>query len=347
MELKKPERIFVNEKVADHFRVRELIERLPSVPVVTVKGNRHPGGGWFLTKNRGRFIRNCPGQTGYVCCSLKVVMWSVGCPFTCEYCALQSYIEPGDLVLYVNIEEIEREVEEIFSGVKGPLRFTLGEYGDSLALESLFPAAKIISDLLTVREGVVVELKTKAKLEESIEEIERRDRVVISYSLNPSAVAERYEHLASTLEERLDSMEEALSLGFRIAFHFDPILRVDGWRDLYGNLVETLGPLIPAERVAWISMGTFRYPEAMEEIVLRNFPSCDLFREETVPCPDGKRRLPRPLREETYSYLLSRLKEFFPPERVYICMESRDVWDRVFGSSLSGAGLKRRLDARV
>jgi spore photoproduct lyase len=79
-------------------------------------------------------------------------------------------------------------------------------------------------------------------------------------------------------------------------------------------------------RVAWISLGTFRYPPGLKQ----HIGSPELLAAELVPCRDGKYRYLQPVRSRLYRGLVEELaRQVESP--VYLCMESPAVWRSVFG----------------
>jgi spore photoproduct lyase len=54
---------------------------------------------------------------------------------------------------------------------------------------------------------------------------------------------------------------------------------------------------------------------------------------ELFPGADGKLRYFKPLRLEMYAKMLSWMRRYTARPRLYLCMESPDIWQRVFGSA--------------
>ncbi len=60
---------------------------------------------------------------------------------------------------------------------------------------------------------------------------------------------------------------------------------------------------------------------------------------------DGKMRYFRPLRTKMYQLVLSYLRRYISENRVYLCMESPEVWKDVFGmNDMNTKRLTERLD---
>ena len=61
------------------------------------------------------------------------------------------------------------------------------------------------------------------------------------------------------------------------------------------------------------------------------FPRTELLTGEQVPCPDGKLRYFQPLRVAMYRKMVRWIRLAAPTVKIYLCMESKEVWEQVFG----------------
>jgi len=48
----------------------------------------------FLTRNKGAFLKSCPGTSHYTCCDYKILHIGTFCNLDCSYCILQAYFHP-------------------------------------------------------------------------------------------------------------------------------------------------------------------------------------------------------------------------------------------------------------
>src|SRR5690606_32704844 len=87
---------------------------------------------------------------------------------------------------------------------------------------------------------------------------------------------------------------------------------------------------VPAESIAWISLGTLRMTRSLQNLMRSRFPKSFLPRGELVPCEDGKLRYFKPIRVEMYCKALEWIRSISPQTPVYACMEKRDVWEKAF-----------------
>jgi spore photoproduct lyase len=95
-------------------------------------------------------------------------------------------------------------------------------------------------------------------------------------------------------------------------------------------------------------MGGFRYPAQLKGVVEERFPQTRIFLGELFPGRDGKFRYLKGIRTEMYRKMVKWLKRVSPDLFVYLCMESREVWEEVFGwSPENSQHLNQMFDKRV
>ena len=190
----------------------------------------------------------------------------------------------------------------------------------------------------------LLELKTKTDHVRTLCGLDHGQRTVVSFSVNAPAVVRTEESRATPLKRRLAAARMMVAEGYRVGFHFDPMIRHAGWEDGYRRTVDDIFEAVPADRIVWISMGAFRYLPRMKSLVIRRHPASRIMDEEFVLAPDGKMRYLRPVRVEMYRHLLSAVRQAGPDVPVYMCMESRRVWNEVYGFDPGSDGLARILD---
>jgi spore photoproduct lyase len=301
----------------------------------------------ILARHEGRFIKKCPGDRGYRCCDLNIIHLGLGCHLNCSYCILDAYLATDALVVFGNLDDAFAEIDAALSAPPPrPRRFCTGEFTDSLLLEKETGFGAALVQRFADQSDAVLELKTKTDHIDGLLGLRRNHRTVISFSVNAPAISRSEEPLAASLEKRLAAAARAVAAGYRVAFHFDPIIRHEGWRAGYQWTVEAIFRAAPKEKIAWISLGCFRYLPALKPPARSRGPG-RIFLDEFQLAPDGKMRLPRPARVEMYRHLLAAVRDRDPEACVYMCMESPRVWEEVFGFDPGPSGLSRMLDARV
>jgi len=222
-----------------------------------------------------------------------------------------------------------------------------GEFGDSLALEELTGLHEQLMPMFAQHPNAFLEIKSKWHRLEHLLSLGPNPQVIFAWSLNPPELVVEAERGAASLKSRLQAATQAAAAGFRLAFHFDPLIYFPGWEQAYQETVTRLGNVAPPERIAWISLGSLRFPPPLRQIMFRRFPLSRLAAEEMVRGPDGKLRYFKSLRVEMYGRLQEWLAEVLPGVRLYLCMESPRVWREVFGFAPEGEELAHLLDGRL
>lgn len=344
-----PEHIFLESGAETALLTDHVLKALPDVPVtrgvpvmkiqqdltetsadVFSSGKKQ----LVLSRFNGSFLKKCPGiSPGMVCCNYYVVNLIKNCAYDCSYCFLQDFLENNPvLTAYVNIEDLLTELQEVFSAHPDrTFRVGTGELTDSLALDHILPYSKELIPFFNRQTNAVLELKTKSDRVENLLEQDDPSNIIISWSLNPEVIASLEEKGTPGPRQRLEAARRCREKGYRIGFHFDPIILFPGWEDAYRELVDLMFQHVAPENIEWVSLGSFRYRPNLKKIARERHPETRLFTEEHTPGEDGKYRYLRPLRNQAYDTLRGLLKKHSEDLNVYLCMETREIWEGVTG----------------
>lgn len=301
----------------------------------------------YLSAKRGAVMRPCASLSSeYLCCNVQVLETVSNCPFECSYCFLQNYLNDGRMKVIGDTGAVLQEVrEKIKAEPRRFFRIGTWELGDSLALEPFTGAASELVEAFASLPNAVLELKTKSSSVEGLLDLRHGGRTVIAWSLNPQAVIQSEEHGTADLDSRLQAMGKVAEAGYLIAAHFDPMIVHPGWEQGYADLARRVFQAVPAERIAWISIGSLRFNPEMKKTIEDHFPDSRITASEMIPGPDGKVRYVKPLRLALYGLLYDAIRRYGPKDGlVYLCMERWDVWKRVFGDHPQSIG---HLDYRI
>ena len=335
----------VDPQCQDHPYTREIIKR-SGLPVTLVNDHGTPevDGIYpenltrgkqtlFLCQNRGRFFKSCPGTREYNCCGYQVLNIGMNCPMDCVYCILQAYLNNPWLSFFVNIDDLFTELDVALLAEPDRLfRIGTGEFTDSLAIDRLTGFSRHLISYIREKNNVVLELKTKSTVIENLQGIDHGGRVIVAWSLNSPAIMDKEEIRTATLDERLAAAAHCAELGYRLAFHFDPIIWHDGWQEGYSSTIEKLFQAVPKESIVWISLGALRFLPHLKTIATSRFTHSRFFYEEFVEGLDGKSRYFRNQRVEMYKFIVDKLSRFVSDRTcVYFCMESDVIWQEIFG----------------
>ncbi|MBN2200987.1 hypothetical protein JW777_03455 [bacterium] len=337
------DRIEIDPEAVSHPLTERILERLPDTPrsvsdaeafgrsisrLPLTRGKRV----LRLAVGRGSLIKPCPATAEpYLCCRYTVLNAQSQCPMDCSYCVLQTYLDSACQTVFVNMDDMLEQAVRLLDENPGRLfRIGTGELADSLALDELTGTARTFIEFFAARPNALFELKTKTVRVDGALEAESR-RAVISWSVNPPSVVASEEHGAAPLERRLEAAARAAAAGFLVGFHFDPILDFPDCGKAYSDLADRLFEAVDPSRIAWISLGSLRYPPSLGDVIRTRFPKSRIGYGEMIRGLDGKMRYPRPLRIALYRSVMERIRRKSDDVFVYFCMESADVWERVMG----------------
>ncbi len=196
--------------------------------------------------------------------------------------------------------------------------------------------------------NAVLELKTKTNFIENLAGLDHNGRTIVAWSLNAEPVVHSEEPRAASLQERLDAARQCAEWGYRLAFHFDPLIEHENWRKGYGEVIERLFATVASRHVIWVSLGALRFMPELKPMIASRHPGSRILGGEFIRGLDGKMRYFRDIRVELYRFMVERIREFDPALCVYLCMEGRDIWREAVGFSPDErGGLPAMLDRAV
>lgn len=284
----------------------------------------------LLTRNKGGFIRKCPGTTHYTCCNYHILHLASYCSMDCAYCILQAYFHPPLLTFFVNFMDMRSELDAIFSE-NGIYRLGTGEFTDSLIWEKVRPIARRLVKQFAGRNNAVLELKTKTALIEPLLGLDHGKNTIMSWSLNTERVIREQERGTAALDDRLRAAAACQANGYPLAFHFDPMIWYAGCEAEYKAVIKRLFSFVDPDGVVWISLGSFRFMPQLESIVERRFSRSRIIHGEFIRGSDGKMRYFKPLRIRLYQSAAAEIRKKAPGATLYFCMEDDEVWRKVLG----------------
>ncbi|HAX46826.1 MAG TPA: radical SAM protein, partial [Nitrospina sp.] len=236
------------------------------------------------------------------------------------------------LVAYVNVENLLEELDQVFTAHPNRIfRVGTGELTDSLALDTVIPYSQRLIPFFNQRENAVLELKTKSICVENLLNQDSPRNVIVSWSLNPQTIIDREEKGTPGLQQRLEAARQCANKGYKIGIHLDPIIIFPGWEKAYYELVDNIFKVLSPSQIEWVSLGSFRYRGPLKQIIKERHEDTLLFTGEHVASKDGKYRYLRPLRNQIYESLRDALKKYSANLNVYMCMETREIWEGVTG----------------
>lgn len=283
----------------------------------------------FITRHQGHFFKRCPGaKKGLACCNYFVLNLGLQCNMDCSYCYLQSFINTPYSIIYSNLDQALAELEDIYQkNQHDAVRVGTGEVIDSLSLDPLTLYSRKLIAFFKNKPKWRLEFKTKSDFVDQFLDCEHGNNVIASWSINPQPVISAEEHLTATLEERLAAAEKCLSKGFNIAFHMDPVIWHEDWKQNYTDLVMEITRRFRPKDLPYISLGALRFQPEQKDFMRERFGMDSMVnRAEVFKSSGGKMRYDQRLREEMFRWIIDTFKAQDPAWKIFLCMETPETW---------------------
>ena len=338
MEMGMFHKIFVERQLEQSPRVKNILQRFPRSDLISIERmdqyfgkvkkpylQKRDSLNLFLAHKRGTLVKKAPDAYGLDRGEHFYFLNAYNCIYECNYCYLQGYFHSPDIVLFLNYEDILREVERILEhrNKKDEVTwFHTGEFSDSLALSHLTDELGLYTRFFSERPMALLELRTKSANTNTLLSLEPCSNIIISFSLSPEDKIKHNDIKTPPLSVRLKAMKRLQDKGHRLAVHFDPIIYDDRilekYRELLGRLHETLD-LCSLE---YFSLGVVRFTKSVYAQVKSNYPKSEFFSSELAVDKKGLVRYPRMMRR----WMMNQIKNMIVSygvdcRKVYLCME--------------------------
>jgi spore photoproduct lyase len=284
----------------------------------------------YITKNQGAVVRPCPGTSHYTCCDYTILHTGTFCTMDCSYCILQAYFHPPVLQYFAGMDMLKHELARVFAQRK-IFRIGTGEYTDSLIWEPITPSPKFLVNTFARQSNSLLELKTKTVNVTSLLDLDHNGKTVLAWSVNTPQIIRSEEKGTSSLTSRLETAKRCESKGYKLAFHFDPLVLYDGCESAYELVIHDIFSHVRPDSIVWISLGSFRFMPSLKQIIEKRFAASTICYGEFISGLDNKMRYFKPLRIQLYKKLAALIKAYAPDVLVYFCMEDQEVWEKTLG----------------
>lgn len=330
-----PKTIFIETSVKDTPLAQRVREAFPRAEFKETDGKTQVGSADFsrrtetllIHQEKYDFLKPCPCSCGSAGCGYNLINLGFGCRFECEYCFLQQYQNLHAILWPANVDEF---LQKLDGGKfnKGPFdrpRIGSGEFTDSLVFDDITQYSQALVPFFRERPQWQFEFKTKSVNIGGLLNVGGCENVVVSWSVNSSKITNEAEHFTPDLTARLQAACEVARAGYRIGFHFDPVVIYDGYQADYARTVQEMADTLPADKIAWISVGTLRFSRELKKQIETRFAQNFILDGEFLLDFDGKMRYGDKQRLEVYQFLMPLLRKTFPKAHVYLCMEDPQI----------------------
>ncbi len=292
----------------------------------------------LVTPFKGHFFKRCPGasqKTALTCCNYYVLNLGSQCNLNCSYCYLQSYLNTPIMKIYSNIETAKTELLDMMKSFPmHPYRVGTGEIIDSLSMDELTLYSRELIPLFKEFPNWTLEFKTKSDRVDQFLDMGPVDNVHVSWSINPPEIINSEEHGTARFEERLDAAKKVVKAGFKLAFHIDPIIYHENWKENYSYLVQEITKTFSPNEVKVVSLGTLRFQPEQRLMMRERFGMDSLVTQaEMFTSDSGKMRYDWHLRTQMLQFVLNQFKSQNSAWNIFLCMETPETWATTLNKS--------------
>lgn len=321
--------IYVEKAVRKHPRVQRILQRFPEAAVVEITHYKdvfcrsgqqpvlqHQAQALILAEKKGRLIY----EGAAVCQSFGhsyfyYTSCVMNCIYDCEYCYLRGMYPSGNIVLFVNLEDVFAEVQELLR--QHEVYLCVSYDTDLLALEELAGFVRDWTVFAGQQERLQIEIRTKCARQDLWDSLPRTSQVIYAFTLSPDYVVSQYEQGTPSLAMRVESAKRAVEQGYSVRLCFDPMLYCPDWRETYRDMIEYVFANVSPERLLDVSVGSFRISQDYLKKMRRYAPASPVvqFPYENIK---GVYQYPETLRNEMESYLQNELERYLPEKKIFL-----------------------------
>ena len=311
--------IYVEKKILNNKNTLEILSKFKDVKIIEIENYKEVfssnnqdfhlqklGQKLILASNKANMIY----EGAVVCESFEndnfyYTSSIINCVYDCEYCYLQGVYSSGNIVIFVDIEKVFEEVEELYNKLK-TLYLCISYDTDLLAIENICGFSEKWYYFIEDKKDLKIELRTKSGNIDKFLNLKPLDNFIIAFTLSPENLALKNEKYTASFKNRVKAIKELQEKGWKVRICIDPLIYSDNFEKNYSQMIEYLFNEIDKEKVIDISIGVFRISkEYLKKMRNQNQNSEILYY--PFECIDGVYTYSN----KTKSYMINFIKEQF------------------------------------
>lgn len=304
----------------------------PKVPVFAdTPFDQHVAGKQTLVFGEHRSSVRLSSEEGNACPNYWHYSLSGFCPYGCTYCYLAG--TPGvkfspTVKVFTNIDEILCRIDKTAKKIGKPTAFYHGKLQDGLALDPLTGYSRRLIPFFAEHPFARQILLTKSAGVDNLLDLDHAEHTILSWTLHPQEISERFEPNTPTIPERLQAMKHCSEAGYPVRAVIMPLIPVEGFIDLYTSFLRRLLEDIPLDR---LTIGAICSYQGAHQLMNRKLGHKNEIAEQMqrAKSEDGRMRYPEELRKTAYNHLIEAAKGVSPDLEIGLCLETRQMFERL------------------
>lgn len=246
---------------------------------------------------------------------------SSGCTASCLYCYLVcNYNKCAYLRLFVNREQMLEKIIKTAEKAEKELTFEIGSNSD-LILENTITGNLVwtIENFSHTTQGKLT-FPTKFDMVDDLLPLDHQGKVIVRMSVNPQEIIQKVEFGTSRLAGRIQAINKLKQAGYPLGILIAPVIFVDNWKELYGELIQTLAEKLSEEvkKDVFFEIIFMTYSYIHTKINEEAFPNAiSLYdKEKMTGRGRGKYWYKEQLRKEGEIFFREKMKQYFPENQI-------------------------------
>ncbi len=262
-------KIYIEEDIFENEYTKEILKNIKNFQVIKIKHykdvfNRKNQSHKFQKENLNIILAKSNEKKLYegaeICNDFGYddfyyIVNLMNCTYDCEYCFLKGMYPSSNIVIFVDYDEIMKEVKK---KLKKNSYLSLSYEGDLLALEKIHGLNKKWIKFARENPDVQFESRTKSNNFNLIKDEEPADNFILSWTLSPNIIIDKYEKYTPSLDNRIKSINEALLKGWKVRIFIEPVLRIENGVNIYMEMFNYLKEKIDLNKIDKINLDFFR-----------------------------------------------------------------------------------------
>ena len=263
--------IYVEKKILDNKNTLEILSKFRNAKIIEIDNYKEVfssnnqdfhlqklGQNLILASNKPNMI-----YEGAVVCedfendNFYYTSSIINCVYDCEYCYLQGVYSSGNIVIFVDIEKVFEEVEELYNKLKS-LYLCVSYDTDLLAIENICSFSEKWYHFIKDKKNLKIELRTKSANIDKFLNLDVLDNFIIAFTLSPEGIALKNEKYTASFKNRVKAIKELQNKGWKVRICIDPLIYTDDFEKNYSEMIEYLFSEIDKNKVIDVSIGVFR-----------------------------------------------------------------------------------------
>ena len=278
----------MEKAVRDHPRTKRILQRFPNAKIILTDHYKdvfcRKGQNFILqqqsqnlilgTKQGNLIYKGAPVCQSFGNENFYYASCIMNCVYDCEYCYLKGMYPSGNIVVFVNLEDIFDEVRTRLQ--EHAIYLCISYDTDMLAMEQITGYTKewisFAQTQTNLSNPLKIEIRTKSADLRFWQKHSPVPGIIYAVTLSPQAVIDACEHKTPPLCQRLASAREAVQRGFPVRLCFDPMLYCRNWEQQYGEMLRQVFDEIDMDKIEDVSVGTFRVSQDYLKKMRKNQP---------------------------------------------------------------------------